>query len=148
MATHRRKEGDQVAIVIDVTDSDVGLSSNEKGRHAELIAQMALLANGWSVLEPISPQPYDLAIRHAETHETYYVQVKTAILRNEKRYGGDYLVVKGAKNNGKVYTLDEADYFIAVYEGDCYLFPNREISEYWCKPEHAAIKWSKLVTGI
>ena len=126
----------------------IELSSNIKGRHAELLAQTALLANGYSVLEPISPQPYDLAIRHPETGETSYVQIKTAFLRDEPRYGGEYVVVRGAKNNGQTYTKKEADYFAAVWDGEVYLFPNREISEYWVRPAELGVKWQRLSADI
>lgn len=122
----------------------VELSSNEKGRHAELLAQMALLANGWIVLEPISPQPYDLAIRRPDGGETKYVQVKTGFLRDEERYGGEYVVVRGARNNGSVYKKSEVDYFAAVWDGEVYLFPNREVSEYWTRPTDLATKWALL----
>lgn len=123
------------------------LSSNQKGKHAELLAATALLANGYSVMEPISPQPYDLAVRRADG-STKYVQVKTAFKRDEKRYGGEYLVVRGAKNNGDVYTKDEVDLFVAVWDGDVYLFPNREVKEYWIRPEQIGEKWTKLERGI
>lgn len=146
----KRRDGDLVATTTTETAPvlGVGLSSNIKGRHAELIAQMALLANGWSVLEPISPQPYDLAVRHPATRETFYVQVKTAYLRNEKRYGGDYIVVRGAKNTGKAYTLREVEYFIAVWQGQAYMFPNREKSEYWIKLSDVDVKWTKLALDL
>src|SRR5690625_1496021 len=94
------------------------LTANDRGRHAELLAATALLANGYSVLEPVSPQPYDLAIRDPYTLDTYYVQIKTALLRAEpndlKRYGREYLRISGARNSGDVYLRDEVDYFIAV----------------------------------
>src|SRR5690625_5173572 len=109
------------------------LTSNEKGKHAELLVATALLANGYSVLEPISPQPYDLAVRTPEG-DTRYVQVKTAFQRNEERYGGEYVVVRGSRSNGKTYTLDEVDLFAAVWDGNVYLFPNRGKSEYWIRP--------------
>lgn len=127
---------------------EIGLSSTERGKHAELLAATALLANGYSVLEPISPQPYDLAIRHPQTGETSYVQIKTAFSRDEERYGGEYIVVRGAKNSGKVYTREEVDYFVAVWQGDVYLFPNREIKEYWIRPDKLSEKWMKLDCGI
>ena len=123
-------------------------TSNDKGKHAELLAQTALLANGYNVLEPISPQPYDLAARNPQTQETVYFQVKTAFLRDEERYGGEYLVVKGARNNGKVYEKDEVDRFIAVWNGTCYVFPNREVSEYWVRPWQVDEKWTKLGTAL
>lgn len=95
-------------------DKQCELSSTEKGKHAELLAATALLANGYAVLEPIAPEPYDLAVRRKDDKETFYVQVKTAFVRDEKRYGGEYLVVKGAKNNGDVYTDNEVD-FLSQY---------------------------------
>ena len=123
------------------------LTSNEKGRHAELLAATALLANGYTVLEPISPQAYDMAIRRADG-STEYVQVKTVFSRNEERYGGEYLVVRGYRNNGDVYTREEVDYFIAVWQGVVYMFPNREAKEYWVKPEEVDEKWTKFETEI
>ena len=124
------------------------LTSTERGRHAELLAQTALLANGYTVLEPISPEPFDLAIKRVGTNRTFYVQVKTAFLRDEERYGGQYIVVKGAKSNGDVYTKDEVDYFVAIWQGECYMFPNREISEYWIRPDQIETKWTKLSDRI
>lgn len=124
------------------------LSSTEKGRHAELLAQTALLAAGYVVMEPIAPEPFDMAIRRKDTKETSYVQVKTAFLRDEDRYRGDYIVVRGAKNSGKVYTRDEVDYFVAVWDGEVYIFPNREVLEYWIRPEQLDEKWTKLSTEI
>lgn len=130
------------------TELTTVLTSTEKGRHAELLAQTALLAKGYTVMEPIAPEPFDLAIKHTGSKNTMYIQVKTAFLRNEERYGGEYLVVRGAKNNGDVYTKKEVDYFVAIWKGECYMFPNREVSEYWCKPEHVDAKWTKLETEI
>lgn len=128
------------------------LSSNERGKHAELLAATALLANGYSVLEPISPQPYDLAIRNPYTSETKYVQIKTAYLRNSEkdveRYGKEYLRVPGARSSGKVYAKHEVDLFVAVWDGEVYLFPNREKSEYWITPEQLSIRWTKLERKI
>src|SRR5690625_449141 len=131
------------------------LTANDRGRHAELLAATALLANGYSVLEPVSPQPYDLAIRDRYTLDTYYVQIKTALLRGEpndlKRYGREYLRISGARNSGDVYLRDEVDYVIAVWDGECYVFANREISEYWISVDELktdASRWKKLETFI
>src|SRR5690625_7872477 len=98
-------------------------------------------------MEPISPQPYDLAVRRADG-STKYVQVKTAFKRDEKRYGGEYLVVRGAKNNGDVYTKDEVDIFVAVWVGDVYLFPNSDVMEYRIRSELICEKWTTLEHGI
>src|SRR5690625_1953364 len=112
--------------------------------HAELLAQTALLANGWAVSTPIGDQAYDLSFRRTDSKRTYYGQVKTSFTRNEERYGGKYVVVRGAKNNGDVYSKAEVDYFLAIYDGEVYLFPNAEKSEYWIRPEHINEKWTKL----
>lgn len=102
-----------------------------------------MLANGYSVLEPIAPEPYDLAVKRAG-EPAKFVQVKTAFLRDEERYGGEYLVVRGVRSNGDVYTLDEVDMFAAIWDGEVYVFPNREKCEYWVKPELLSEKWTKL----
>ena len=128
------------------------LSSNEKGKHAELLAATAFLANGYTVMEPISPQPYDLAVKHPKSRKVSFVQVKTAYLRDTpediKRYGHAYLRVPGVKNKGAIYTKDEVDLFAAVWEGEVYIFPNREIQDYWVLPEKVSEKWTKLERGI
>lgn len=123
------------------------LSSNERGKHAELLAATALLANGYEVMEPISPQPYDLTVRRAG-EPAKFVQVKTAFVRDEERYGGEYIVVRGGRSNGKVYKKEEVDLFAAVWDGEVYIFPNREISEYWVRPSEIATKWTKLERDI
>lgn len=131
------------------SDSSRTYSSNEKGRHAELLTQTALIANGWEVLEPVTTEPYDLAIRRKDgDRDTYYVQVKTVKRRDDKRYGAPYLVVRGTKNNGEVYTKEEADYFAAVYEGNVFLFPNREITEYWTRADQVETKWKRIDTFL
>lgn len=106
------------------------LNTNDRGVHSELLAKIALVANGYKVLEPTAPyEPYDLAFRLGS--ETLYVQVKTAYMRDEEKYNGEWIIVRGLKNNGSVYTLDEVDYFILVWDNKCYMFPNRELQEYW-----------------
>lgn len=137
-----------MAAEIEKSTAPTLLSSTEKGRHAELLAQTALLAAGYVVMEPIAPEPFDMAIRRKDTKETSYVQVKTAFMRDDERYGGEWVIVKGAKNSGKVYAKDEVDYFVAVWQGDVYMFPNRELSEYWERPWNIDEKWTKLVTKI
>lgn len=133
---------------VSLTISRAVLTTNERGRHAELLAQTALLANGYTVLEPIAPEPFDLAFRRPGDKCTYYAQVKTVLKRDEARYGGEWLIVRGTKNNGKLYKRDEVDYFIAVWQGDVYIFPNSEKSEYWTRPDEIDEKWTKLKGAI
>lgn len=147
--TSDERRADDIAELEEMAELEPSiLTSNDRGKHSELLAATDLLANGYSVLEPISPQPYDLAIRHPQTGESSYIQIKTAFMRDEPRYGGAYIVVRGARNNGKVYTMGEVDYFVAVWDGEVYLFPNREKSEYWIRPKDLSTKWTHLMRDI
>lgn len=116
--------------------------------HSELLAQTALLSAGYTVMIPLNPQPYDIAAKALDEKTPSYIQVKSAYKRDEERYGGAFLVVKGAKNNGSVYTKEEVDFFIAVWDNECYMLPNREITEYWIRPKDLETKWTKLETRI
>jgi len=109
-----------------------------------LLAATALLANGYTVMEPIAPEAFDFAIKRLGESETYYVQVKTAFTRNEERYGGEYVIVRGAKNNGDIYRKTEVDYFVTIYDDEVYMFPNSEKSEYWLRPSLIGEKWTRL----
>jgi hypothetical protein len=117
-----------------------------KGRHSELLAQSALLANGWTVLESVAPEVFDIGItKPGMGREFYRVQIKSARRRDDRN--GE-VVVYSRKNNGKSYTLEEADYFIGILDGDVYMFENRELSEYWCPAHALSEKWTKLEIGI
>lgn len=120
--------------------------SATKGRHAELIAIAALMANGWTVLEPAVPDVFDLGITRPGWTKFKRVQVKTARLRQKD--GVSWVVVNGSRNNGKVYTPDEVDYFIGIYDGVAYMFKNRVISEYWVKPAEIDERWTRLEVSI
>lgn len=117
-----------------------------KGRHAELIAITALLANGWTVMEPTAPDSFDLGITRPGDRTYYRVQVKNA--RYRVKDGEEWIVVNGTKSNGDRYSVDEVDYFIGVYEGVAYMFENRGISEYWAKPTELGDKWTRLDASI
>ncbi|MEK0286523.1 group I intron-associated PD-(D/E)XK endonuclease [Caldifermentibacillus hisashii] len=117
-----------------------------KGRHAELIAITALLANGWTVMEPTAPDVYDLGITRPGSTEFHRVQVKMARLRHKD--GTDWVVVNGTRNNGEYYGTDEIDYFIGVHDGVAYMFKNRGLSEYWCKPSELDERWTRLDASI
>jgi hypothetical protein len=116
-----------------------------KGRHSELLAQTALLANGWSVSEPIAPEPFDLVARAPGSTEWQRIQIKSARVRDDRN--GE-IVCYTRKNNGKVYDQDDCDLFIAVLNSDVYMFANRNISEYWVTANNIEEKWTKLEIGI
>lgn len=127
--------------------SSAALNSNERGAHSELLAQTALIANGYEVLLPLTDSmPYDMAFRVGG--ETYFVQVKTGYVRDEERYNGQWITVKGARNNGRVYDKGNVDYFIMVWRDKCYLFPNREIREYWFREHELGERTIPLETGV
>jgi PD-(D/E)XK endonuclease len=116
-----------------------------KGRYAELLAQTALLANGWSVAEPIAPEPFDLVARDPIHGRWHRIQVKTARRRDDRN--GE-IVVYAKKSNGAVYTRDDCDLIIGVVDDEVYMFPNREISEYWISPDRIESRWTKLDTTL
>jgi hypothetical protein len=120
-------------------------STITKGRHSELLAQTALLANGWSVSEPIAPEAFDLVARAPGETEWVRIQIKSARVRDDRN--GE-IVCYARKNNGKPYDADDCDLFIAVLNGDVYLFANRSISEYWVSAANITEKWTKLETGM
>lgn len=122
------------------------LTTASIGRHSELLAQTALLANGWTVMEPIVPVAFDLAVTKRGDNRIVKIQVKT-VLKREKD-GVEYFVVKGKKNNGEVYGKDDCDVFIGVYHNIVYLLECREISEYWVRVDEVAEKWTELPTTL
>lgn len=117
-----------------------------KGRHSELIAITALLANGWTVLEPAVPEVYDLAIVRPGDTEIKRVQVKTASVR--ERLGVEWLTVTGRRNKGRTYSTDEVDYMIGVHDGVAYMFACRGITDYWFKLAELDAKTTKLDASI
>jgi hypothetical protein len=116
-----------------------------KGRYAELLAQTALLANGWSVAEPIAPEPFDLVARDPIHGRWHRIQVKTARRRDDRN--GE-IVVYAKKSNGAIYTRDDCDLIIGVVDDEVYMFPNREIGEYWAHPNTIESRWTKLETTL
>lgn len=112
-----------------------------KGTHSELLATTALLANGWEVAEPVSPKVYDLVAKPPNSEKWVQIQVKTARERTDRN--GE-IVVYAKKNNGNVYTIEDAEYIIGIYNNQVYLFPNREVSEYWVSPDIIETRWEHL----
>lgn len=122
------------------------LTTASIGRHSELLAQTALLANGWTVLESIVPEPFDLAVTKRGDNRICRIQIKTLIQRNKN--GIDYYVLKGKKNNGDIYDKHDCDIFIGVYHNVVYLVENRCIGEYWIRVDEVAEKWTELPTTL
>lgn len=99
---------------------------------------------GYIVATPtLHNEPFDLIIKDPDSTETLYIQVKTVRFVDSERHGGRWAVVDG-NSAGKVYSKKEVQKFVAVDGEDIYMFDNREISEYWVRPDAMHIKWQKL----
>lgn len=120
------------------------LSTSSIGRHSELLAMAALIADGWVVHEATTPEAYDLiAIKDGA-----YVRAQVKTIKQRTVSGSTYYVVRGLKNSGKVYTLADCDVFIGVIGNDVYLVGNSELTEYWIKADEASEKWRLLPLNI
>lgn len=126
------------------TQEQPQLSTSSIGRHSELLAMAALIANGWSVSEPTVPEAYDLLAY--KDGLTVRAQVKT--IKQRTRDGIDYYVIRGLKNSGQVYSLADCDVFIGVIGDSVYMTTNREISEYWVRADEVDDRWTKLAIQI
>lgn len=120
------------------------LSTSSIGRHSELLAMAALIANGWSVSEPTVPEAYDLKAEKGDV--TIKAQVKT--IKQRTRDNIDYYVIRGLKNSGQVYSLADCDVFIGVIGDAVYLTDCRNLTEYWIKADEADDKWQRLAIKI
>lgn len=120
------------------------LSTSTIGRHSELLAMAALLADGWSVSEPTVPEAHDLIA--SKDGQQMRIQVKT--IKQREKDGTPYYVIRGLKNNREVYSLSDCDAFIGVVGEHVYLTECRAISEYWVRVDEASEKWNYLPLKI
>ena len=114
------------------------------GTHNELLAAAALMSAGYEVLQPMTPEAYDLATRNPITKETKYYQVKTA----QERPSRNAIVVHAKNGKKDIYRRDEVDYIIGVLGEDVYVFENRELKEYWATPANIGDKWVLLKGNV
>lgn len=118
------------------------VTTAETGRLSELMAVQALIRNGYEVAEPVVTAAHDLVVRRPGKRHYERAQVKTVYVRQDR---GGALVVSGAKNSGKPYSIEEADVIIGVDRFDVYVIENASQREYWAQNETiAAGKWTKL----
>ncbi len=114
------------------------------------MAQLALLANGWTVHEARTAEAYDILATDPISGEYVKIQVKT--IRQRLDRGGD-LVVYAKKGNGTVYDRSEAELILGVWAGDneiprVFLMENRLLTEYWCSEAKASERWVELKIGL
>lgn len=118
------------------------LTSSSVGRHSELLAMAALIADGWCVHEATTPEAHDLLASKTVGNLTQYqrIQVKTIVTR--ERDGHKYYVIRGLKNSGVPYTVADCDAFIGVIDGRVYLTACDGRTEYWSSANN--VKWREL----
>jgi len=115
-----------------------------------MVAQLALLANGWTIHESRTVEAYDILGKDPVNGEYAKIQVKTIMRRKEHP---DKFVVHAKKGNGTAYDRSEADYIIGVWAADgepprVYMFENRMIGEYWCSEAKASERWVELPIAL
>jgi len=114
------------------------------------VAQLALLANGWTVHEARTAEAYDILATDPVSGDHVKLQVKTIRQRSDR---ANELVVYAKKGDGTVYDRSEADYFVGVWAADgevprVYMFENRLIGEYWCSEAKASERWVELPIAL
>jgi len=116
------------------------------GTYSELVAQVALIANGYKVSSPAMAEPYDLKAEDPLTGTEYKIQVKTIRKRGDRR---NELVVYATNGSGASYEKSDVDLFIGVLGGEgevprVFMFENRSIKEYWATEAKASERWVEL----
>lgn len=120
------------------------------GTYSELIAQAALLANGWRVHESKTAEAYDILATDPLSGAHVKIQVKTVRQRMDR--GGD-LVVYARKGSGTAYDHSDADYLVGVWAQDgaiprVFMFENRLLGEYWASEARASERWIELPIAL
>lgn len=118
------------------------------GKYSEVVAELALLANGYAVSRPQLAQPYDFKAEDPLNGREYKVQVKTFRRRPDRK---NELVLYATNGKGEPYDRSDVDYFIGVL-GDpgemprVWMFENEgNQREYWAKSTNRASKrWVEL----
>ena len=118
--------------------------------YSELVAEMALLANGYVVSRPSTAEAYDLKAEDPVNGREYKYQIKT--IRKRMDRGGE-LVVYATNGRGRPYSKTDVDYFIGVLATDgetprVFMFENRGIREYWATEERASKRWIELSINL
>lgn len=124
--------------------------SEVTGVYSELVAQVALLANGWRIHESKTAEAYDILATDPVSGEHVKIQVKT--IRQRMDRGGD-LVIYAKKGNGTTYDRSDADYLVGVWAEDgeiprVYMLENRLCGEYWASEARASERWVELPISL
>jgi hypothetical protein len=116
------------------------------GKYSEVVAELALLANGFAVSYPQLAEPYDFKAADPLTGDELKIQVKTIRKRADRN---NDLVVYATNGKGARYEQSDVDYFIGVLgeEGEVprvFMFENRGLREYWASESRASKRWVEL----
>ncbi|MEK4970669.1 hypothetical protein MHI57_24755 [Cytobacillus sp. FSL K6-0129] len=116
------------------------------GAYSELVAELALIANGYTVSTTRTSEAYDLKATDPLNGAELKVQVKTIRKRGDRN--GE-LVVYATNGSGQKYSQSDVDVFIGVLaeEGEMprvYMFENRDLREYWATEARASKRWVEL----
>lgn len=121
------------------------------GRYSEMIAQVALLANGWIPHESRTKESYDILATNPDTGRAEKVQCKTIRRRSDR--GGDF-VIYARKGDASTYDLADADWILGVLADNgeiprVFLLENVCQTEYWSVESRlAANGWRELSIAL
>lgn len=116
-----------------------------------MVAQIALLANGWIPHESRTKEAYDILATNPETGRAEKIQCKTIRRRTDR--AGD-LVIYARKGDATTYDLADADWIIGVLAENgeiprVFLLENRCRTEYWTREERAHLNgWRELSIAL
>lgn len=116
------------------------------GTYSEIVAELALLANGYTVSKTRTSEPFDMKAAEPLTGAELKVQVKTIRKRGDRN---NELVVYATNGSGQKYDQSDVDVFIGVLAEDgeaprVFMFENRGIREYWATEAKASKRWVEL----
>jgi hypothetical protein len=120
------------------------------GVYSELIAEVALMANGYQVSRTRTAEPFDLKAVDPLNGSEYKIQVKT--IRKRADRNGE-LVVYATNGRGQTYSKSDVDLFIGILVEESevprvFMFENREIKEYWASEARASNRWVELSIAL
>ncbi|MGC4375765.1 hypothetical protein WD019_02320 [Fictibacillus sp. Mic-4] len=120
------------------------------GTYSELVAELALMANGFTVSRTRTAEPFDFKAEDPVNGCEYKIQVKTIRKRSDRN---NEWVVYATNGSGKTYAKDDVDYFIGVLapEGETprvFMFENAGNREYWATEQRAVERWVELPIAL
>lgn len=116
-----------------------------------MVAQIALLANGWTPHESRTKEAHDILAINPETGRAEKVQVKTIRRRTDR--AGEF-VIYARKGDATTYDLADADWLIGVLADNgktprVFLLENKCQTEYWTREDRLHLNgWRELSIAL